>query len=244
MRNGLPSVALDGGGGSGDDTCSNIFLSSALARQFVLTLWRAFLVRWKGLRTITSSWITHCCLVTVALLLAFSTATGDRQKVVFITVYPFVISLLLNLWSDKVLLYRHIFVFERDRGYFHQPWMSVTSTLLADIVYYHTVPPLLTSCILYYPLGLRRSWAAFAIFTNTVLLICIVAASFSRALFFVLDAALEGQVLPTKSIRMGLGIRIICNRHGLRVSQPLFLAHFCCSQVLRSIWMTLGLSVV
>jgi|MDTB01.3.fsa_nt_gb ABC-type multidrug transport system ATPase subunit len=195
----LPSAALDGGGH--DETCTSMFLSSALARQFVLSLWRAFLVRWRGLHTIISSWGTHCCLVTIALLLAFGTAWGDRQKVIFITVFPYIISLLLNLWSDKVLIYRHIFVFERDRGYYHQPWMSVISTLLADIVYYHTVPPLLTSCILYYPLGLRRSWSAFAVFTSTVLLICMVAACFSRALFFLLDAATERQAVPKRSDR-------------------------------------------
>ncbi len=189
----LPSAALDGGS---SDTCTGMCLSSALALQFVLCLWRAFLVRWRGLETIVSSWVTHCCLVTVALLLAFSTASGDHQKTYFLTAFPFVISLLLNLWNDKMLLYRHIFVFERDRDYFHQPWMSVIATLLADIVYYHTVPPLLTSCILYYPLGLRRSWVAFGVFTSTILLICVVAACFSRALFFLLDAASARAVLP------------------------------------------------
>ena len=179
----LPSTTVDGR----SDSCTGMLRSSASALQFLLCLWRAFLVRWRGLDTIMVSWAYNCSLVSAAFILSFCTASGINQKVYFLTFFPYSMTLLLNLWNDKVMLDRHIFVFERNRGYFHHSWMPQLASLFADILAYHMVPPLLASCFLYLPLGLRQTWSAFGVFTGMILLICVVAACFSRALYFALD---------------------------------------------------------
>lgn len=169
----------------------NLFASSAFLNQFSLCLWRAFVVRWRDMGIIISTWSYTVGLLVAVFLAAFSSAPdegsgGRRER--FLTMFPYLTTLLLNLWNDQCLRDRNIFSFERNRGYFQRPWMSVNASLIADVIVFHTIPPLLACCALYVPVGLRPTGEAFFTFTKTILIICMVAACLTRALFFTIDS--------------------------------------------------------
>lgn len=184
--------AAGSGPGLGEDdddwTQINLCGSSDFVDQFGLCLWRAFVVRWRDLAIIMATWSYTTLLLVSSFLLAFSFSEEKRSRERFLTMFPYLTTLLLNLWNDQCHRDRNIFTFERKRGYFRRPWMSLLSSLIADVIIYHIFPPLIACCMLYGPVGLKPTGAAFYTFTKTVLVVCMVAACLARALFFAVDA--------------------------------------------------------
>ena len=76
-----------------------------------------------------------------------------------LTVLPFSMVLLSNLWNTDDYNDRRIFAYEREKGYYLFPLLSPLTTLLADIIVYKLVPPILVAVFLYPLVGLRRVWS-------------------------------------------------------------------------------------
>ena len=93
------------------------------------------------------------------------------DKCALLTVLPFSMVLLSNLWNEDEYNDRRIFAYERDRGYFASPILSPLTSLIADIILYKLLPPICAALTLYPVLGLRSQLTVWMDFLTVMCLV-------------------------------------------------------------------------
>ncbi len=162
-------------------------------RQFVLCLGRSLLIRYRNHAQVFSRWSFICLLVIGSLGMIF-VADGDHDshnnqqaRATFLVSLPFILVLLANHWNEYSDKDRAIFSYEFLKGYYIQPAVFQLANLFADMTFFHLIPPLLSSAVLYPIVGLTKSWSSFFVYLRIMTTISVVACCMSKGV----SAALE-----------------------------------------------------
>jgi hypothetical protein len=153
---------------SAEESCGN-FHPPAAVKQFIFCFWRAAVVQWRDRSRMLAVYVVSGLLTPLLFIFIFLPWLQDRSgaesdgiynRLVFFSIFPFATVLLGTLCSDdeKTLFDRRMFIFERERNFYHAAVFPL-ATLLADIIVVK-LPPTLFACALVYPeVAAHLSWA-------------------------------------------------------------------------------------
>ena len=169
------------------DKDNDEFTMPTLMKECSWCLWRACIVRCRDVKNVLSIWCLSGVLVAVGLLLCYAgtltpTVSGIYHRIILLSFTPFLVVLVGCMWNLDDCKDRAVFSYERVRGYYRWNLFFPLCTIIADILVYRLVPPLIITALMYPLVGLSLSATKMYVFCRLVMLLCIAGSCMCKAI--------------------------------------------------------------
>ena len=169
------------------DKDNDEFTMPTLMKEFIWCLWRACIVRCRDVKNVLSIWCISGVMVAIGLLLCYAgTLTysigGIYHRIILLSFTPFLNILVGCMWNLDDCKDRAVFSYERVRGYYGFLMFFPLCTIIADILVYRLIPPLIITLLMYPMVGLSLDASKMYIFCKLVMLLCIAGSCLCKAI--------------------------------------------------------------
>jgi ABC-type multidrug transport system ATPase subunit len=132
---------------------------------------------------------------------------GFQNVSAFLSIAPYGVILLGNLWYHSDYMDRKLFIYERTKKYLNHTFIFPISTVIADILVMRILPVLISTAAVYDGVGLNSKISSRINYLVTMICLMVTTAYFSRcvAIWFIFWFDLEG-----KAMAMTLLTGVLC----------------------------------
>lgn len=151
--------------------------------SFFICLWRAGLIRFRDYDQWLNIWVQGGVVTGFGLLFTFYgqelDVNGFQDRCAFLSVAPFGVILLSNLWYHSDYQDRLIYIYERRKRYNHTIVFPIVN-IIADVCIVRLFPVFIACIIVYNGVHLNPKWSSKVNFVYTMVLMMIAGSILSR----------------------------------------------------------------
>lgn len=160
-------------------------------RQIWWLLWRAFAVRIRNLDLLLNTWFLGGVMVGLAVSFTFYNVKNDmngfQNRCAFLSVYPFGVVLVCNMWFDSDVKDWKVFCYERKRSAY-VPLLFPCANIIADIITLRIIPAIMATAIMYDLVGLNDDTDVRKTFYLTFILMIVTGTMLARFFCFLMTS--------------------------------------------------------